>query len=501
MAPMTLAQLSSELKPALGEEDLQTMIAGVEYDSRRIKPGQLFVALAGGYADGHDYAAGAAERGAAALLVERNLPVDLPQVVVPNTRQALAVVAANFYRHPSRELTVIGVTGTDGKTTTSHLIEDIFVAAGAQCGVIGTIGVRIGDRSLDAQTRQTTPESIDVQRHLRAMVESGTDYAVIEATSHGLDLHRLDETHFSTGAVTNITLEHLEHHKTIAAYRRAKGILFERVGEGGGNAVVNADDEGARAMLGYASGARVMTYSTDGDQADLRASEINLGAGGSAFTLTHGESRFRIDLPLVGLFNVANALCAIGVAISHDISPEICRTALATARQVPGRMESIKENQPFSVIVDYAHTPASLEKVLQLLRGLTSGRLLLAMGSAGERDREKRPMQGRVAVDLADYSVFTTEDPRFEDADAIIAEIAAGADAAGAIEGQHYRRIVDRSEAIHHLLSVAEPGDCVLLAGKGHERSIIWGAENRPWDEAAVARDVLSSMGFREERA
>ena len=265
--------------------DQAASISEIEYDSRRIQSGNLFVALVGSYDDGHEFAADAVERGAGALLVERRLPIDIPQIVVPDTRAALATVAAEFYRHPSRELKVIGITGTDGKTTTSYLTEAIFEAAGFKTGMIGTLGVRIADQPLETTSRQTTPESLEIQRHLRTMVDCGVEVAIVEATSHGLDLHRLDETRFVSAAVTNITHEHLEHHGTIAAYRRAKGILFERIAEVGGTAIVNVDDEGSREMVDYSNGAQVVTYSMLDSTADFYATGVQLGISGTFLTL------------------------------------------------------------------------------------------------------------------------------------------------------------------------------------------------------------------------
>lgn len=475
-----------------------TPIHGIEYDSRKIKPGDLFVALTGGYFDGHDFVGQAESRGAVALFAERELQSELPQVIVPDSRAALAQVAATFYKHPSRRLDVVGITGTDGKTTTSLLIESIFDEVGLASGVIGTVGVRMGQVVLDADTRQTTPESLDMQRHLRAMVNLGAEVAIVEATSHGLDLHRLDAIRFATGAVTNITREHLEHHKTIGAYHRAKAILFERVGESSGNSIINLDDEGARSMLEYAGGSRVMTYSMDGQHADLVATEIELRVDGSRFVVAQGDQAgIEFETRLVGEFNVANALCAIGVALQHDISLELCKTALRHTPQIPGRMEPVQAGQPFAVIVDYAHTPESVEKVLRLLRRLTTGRIIIVMGSAGERDRTKRPIQGALAARFADFAVFSTEDPRFEDAETIIREIAVGAADCGSIEGVNFECITDRREAIARALALARPGDTVLLAGKGHERSIIWGHEKRPWNEAGVARALLAELGYR----
>jgi UDP-N-acetylmuramoyl-L-alanyl-D-glutamate--2,6-diaminopimelate ligase len=474
--------------------DPKTRITGLTTNSKSVSRGDLFIALPGGYFDGHDYAASALKAGAAAVIVERPLDLGCPEIVVADARAALAPLAAEFYDHPSRKLTVVGITGTDGKTTTSYLLNAIARDAGMRTGMIGTIAVIIDNQTVADETRQTTPESLDVQRHLAAMVEAGVDVAIIEATSHGLDLHRLDAVRFAIGGVTNITHEHLEHHKTIAAYRRAKAKLFERVGEIGGAAVINLDDEGAAEMIPYAHGASVLTYRLDA-RADLYAEAIDLRVDGSRFDLVVGNERRSVTLPLLGDYNVANALCAAGLALSLGIGLDQIVESLGRAPAIPGRMERIDAGQQFGVIVDYAHTPDSLSKVLTLLRSLNpGGRLIVVTGSAGERDIAKRALQGAVCADLADYSLFTTEDPRCEDPDAIIAEIAAGAASRGSVEGRDFVCITDRMSAIREAIGRAQPGDIVLLAGKGHELSIIWGLEKRPWDEAAAARQALEEL-------
>lgn len=473
-------------------------VGGIEYDSRLIQPGDLFAALRGADLDGHRFVADAVARGAAALLVEELVESNVPQILVRDSRADLAAVAATFFRHPSRELNVVGITGTDGKTTTSYLIDHILRCAGWTTGLVGTVAIRIaGGESLHA-SRQTTPESSDIQHYLREMVDAGTEWGILEATSHGLAMHRLDHVRFCIAAVTNITHEHLDFHGSIEAYRRAKALLVERVGASGGVAVVNADDPGAKSVLPFASGASVLQFSTLGAQADVRATHVETGASGSAFDVEVGDGKpVPVHLPLIGEFNVANALCALTVALAAGIEVERAAEALATAPAVPGRMVTIDEGQPFSVIVDYAHTPDSLSKILQVLRRLHPGRrLLVVFGSAGERDREKRPIQGAVAAELADVVVVTSEDPRGEDAEAIITEIARGAETAGAESGKRLFRHQDRREAIRLALGMARPGDCVLLAGKGHEGSIIWGREKVPWDEAQAARDILNELNY-----
>jgi UDP-N-acetylmuramoyl-L-alanyl-D-glutamate--2,6-diaminopimelate ligase len=475
-----------------------TAVTDVVYDSRQVTPGALFAALRGADLDGHDYLAPAIERGASALLVEQPINADIPQIVAPNSRQALAGVAAAFFRHPSREVGVIGVTGTDGKTTTSFILDHVLRTAGAVTGLVGTVAVRIGDTEDLHAARQTTPESSDVQRYLRQMADADVDWAVVEATSHGLAMFRLDHVEFRAGAVTNITHEHLDFHGTVENYRRAKAILLERVAARGGLVVTNADDPGARAVEGYAGGATLLRFSLRDTTADVRADNLVLAGNGSHFTLAtlefgHADVRF----PLIGEFNVANALCAAATALGLGIPLSTVVQGLESAPAVPGRMARVDEGQPFSVVVDYAHTPDSLEKILRLLRSLhPGGRLIVVFGSAGERDREKRPIQGAVAAELADVVIVTTEDPRFEDADAIIAEIVAGARNSGQIDDAHLHTRTERQDAVDLAISLAEPGDCVLLAGKGHEGSIIWGREKRPWNEAEAARRVLRQRGF-----
>ncbi|MEA2597968.1 MAG: UDP-N-acetylmuramoyl-L-alanyl-D-glutamate--2,6-diaminopimelate ligase [Thermomicrobiales bacterium] len=497
MPSATLTELVSNHPELRLSGDLTTRVTGMQYDSRLIAPGDLFVAIPGGHFDGHAFISDAVARGAVAVMAERDAPEGLPAILAADTRQTLPPVAATFFGRPSLELGVIGITGTDGKTTTSYLVDAILRDGELETGMVGTVSVRIAGSIVDHETRQTTPESLDVQRYLRQMVDADVQWAILEATSHGLDLHRLDEVRFAIGAVTNVTHEHLEHHKTIESYRRAKGILFERLSASGGTAVVNLDDEGAREMLKYACGSNVLTYSVLDPVADIRAADIVLGVSGSRFELVTPQGSAWIDLPLVGGFNVANALCAAGVAIAAAVPLQTIADSLACASPVPGRMARIDLGQPFTVIVDYAHTPESLTKVLQLLRSLNpDGRLLAVSGSAGDRDTTKRPLQGEVSAKLADVSVFTTEDPRFEDPDIIIDEIAAGAARVGARRGYEYHCVTDRREAIRLALSLARPGDCILLAGKGHERSIIWGHEKRPWDEAGVARELLTELGF-----
>jgi UDP-N-acetylmuramoyl-L-alanyl-D-glutamate--2,6-diaminopimelate ligase len=499
---VTAGALATAAQATLVGDD-SAPVTDVVYDSRQVTPGALFAALRGAELDGHDYLDTAIERGAGALLVEQPITARIPQIVASNSRQALAGVAAAFFGHPSREVGVVGITGTDGKTTTSFILDHLLRTAGATTGMIGTVAIRIGDREDLHAARQTTPESSDVQRYLRQMADAGVDWAVVEATSHGLAMFRLDHVEFRAGAVTNITHEHLDFHGTVENYRRAKAILLERVAARGGLVVSNADDAGARAVEGYAGGATLLRYSLQDPLAEIRAEHLDLGEAGSRFTLTtQAFGQAEVDFPLIGEFNVANALCAAALALGLGIPLSTVVQGLESAPGVPGRMARVNEGQPFSVVVDYAHTPDSLEKILRLLRSLhPDGRLIAVFGSAGERDREKRPRQGAVAAEFADIVIVTTEDPRFEDADAIIAEIVAGARESGQIDDARLHARTERQDAVDLAISLAEPGDCVLLAGKGHEGSIIWGREKRPWNEAEAARRALRQRGFGMNQA
>ncbi len=472
--------------------DGSVIVTGLTYDSRDVEQGDLFVCLPGGYADGHDYAARAVDRGAAALMVERLLPLPVPQLWVPDTRKGLPTVAESFYGRPGDELVVIGITGTDGKTTTTYILDHILRSAGLSTGVIGTVSVRIADEVVDHESRQTTPESADIQRLLRRMVDAGVTHAILEATSHGLDLHRLDHVPFDIAAVTNITTEHLEHHGTVEAYRAAKGSLFRRVTCAGGTSIVNLDDDGARSVLPISSSGRIASYSTTDVDADLLATNIEVRTTSTAFTLRAGNVERRVTTPLTGGFNVANCLCAVGIALACGVTFEATTAALSDTPQIPGRVQIVDSWRPVRTVVDYAHTPASLEVMLRMLRTSNpDGRLITVFGSAGERDIPKRALQGAIAARLADMAVFTNEDPRGEDENTILQDIADGARAEGWVEGKQFTVIPERRLAIRHAVSMAEPGDVLLLAGKGHERSIIVGQRKEAWDEAAVATEEL----------
>ncbi len=470
---------ATEWPPSI--EDIE--ISGIAYDSREVGPGGLFVAVPGFHTDGRKFLAEAVQRGAVVAIGEplqqealSSLP---PYIEVNDIRIALANLACAYYGYPAQQLCTIGVTGTDGKTTTCNLISAIFEAAGLQTGLMTTANFRISGQEWENATRQSTLEALEVQQYLRRMLDADVTHAVIEATSHGLELQRVRGCNFDVGVVTNITHEHLDFHKTLDNYRRAKARLFEMLEPGRDKglgiqpaAILNRDDVSYDILKPYC---RVPILST-------------------RFHVLLPDSELMIETQLVGRFNVSNCLAAITTAYSQGIRPAAIAEGLAHVKGISGRMESINEGQPYSVIVDYAHTPDSLEKVLATLRPLTAGRLMVVFGSAGERDIQKRPIMGRIAAQMADFFVITDEDPREEDRTRILQEIAHGAEVVGKRQGRDFLCIADRTQAIAAAFAQARAGDTILLAGKGHEQSIIVGRQKVSWDDRRVAREELRRL-------
>ena len=484
-----------ELADLIGPERVVGLPVGevtaLTYDSRRMTPASLFFAVPGVHVDGHEFVAEAVERGAIGVVTERELPgVAVPQLVVDRTRRAMADAADAWFGRPSQNLEVIGVTGTDGKTTTGFLGMQVLSAGGGRPGLIGTVAQRIGDRLIRNEGRNTTPESLELQEALARMVTAGNDSVVMEATSHGLALERTRNCRFKVGIVTTVTSEHLEFHGTLEAYRAAKALLVEEAP----TAILNADDE-SFAFFRDRSVGRVVTYAIEAD-ADVRARDVVVEATGSRFEVTARSWRGTVSLPMPGRFNVYNALAALALAEVEGVDLAVAADALADDAGVPGRMQRVDVGQPFALVVDYAHTADSLGKVLSALRPLTRGRLIAVFGSAGERDRTKRAEMGRVGAELADAVVVTDEDPRLEDSRVINEQIAEGARAAGARDGENLLVIDDRRAAIARAVMLAGEGDVILLAGKGHEHSIIYGTEHRWWDEAEVPRAALRAAGW-----
>jgi UDP-N-acetylmuramoyl-L-alanyl-D-glutamate--2,6-diaminopimelate ligase len=497
---------------AVAPADLASVeVTGVTHDSRVVGPGMLFAAVPGQHVDGHDFVPAALEAGAAAVIVERPLPgVAAAQVVVDAARPALASAAAWWYGDPSHALTVVGVTGTDGKTTTAYLAVAALEGAGVRTGMVGTIATRVGGATDAHEVHATTPEAPELQAALRAMVDAGDQVAIIETTSHGLALDRVASVAYDVAILTNLTHEHLELHGTWEAYRDAKLSLFDRLrgerpatkpGGVGPTAIVNLDDPSAGVFIGTArdAGARVITYGTE-PAADVRATQVIEDAHGLHAEIETPAGAGYLDLRVAGRFNVHNALAVVALGEALGLDGDRVRTGLSGLEVVPGRMERIDAGQPFTVVVDFAHSPASLRTVLDLLAPAAAARgggVIAVFGSAGERDTAKRPQMGRIAGERARLVVVTDEDPRGEDREAILDEIARGAEAAGRRRGQDLQLIADRRAAIAAAFDAARPGDVVLLAGKGHERSIIGPAGATPWDERAVALELLEELGFR----
>jgi UDP-N-acetylmuramoyl-L-alanyl-D-glutamate--2,6-diaminopimelate ligase len=471
-------------------------IAAVAYDSRDVTPGAVFVAVSGRHQDGHAHAAAAVAAGAVAVVAEHQpeppLPGEVPLVVVEDSRIALSALAAAIRGHPSRSMTVAGVTGTDGKTTTATMLWAAWRAAGRHAGLVSTVDFRDGDTVIANTTRLTTMEAVDTQRRLEDLRRSRCTHVVLETSSHALEMHRVDHVAYRLAVYTRITSEHLDVHGNREGYFAAKARLLALVGErADGIAVLDRDDEFAYARLAAMPVATRLTYSAGAAPADLVAEDVVAGPEGVRLHARTPWGEADLQLRLAGRFNAANALAALAAACSTGSSLPDAVAGITGLDRVHGRMERVDAGQPFSVVVDYAHTAEALETVLGELRVMTAGRLWVVFGSAGERDVEKRPAMGEVAGRLADVVVVTDEDPRGEDRVAICEQIAAGAERAGARRGATLHIVPDRAEAIAFAIAGAAPGDTVLFAGKGHESSIVSAGVSTPWDERAAVEEAL----------
>ena len=484
---------------AAGDAGLGTAveITGLAYDSRDVRPGTLFFCVRGYQRDGHDFAAQAVARGAAALVVERPLGLGVPEVLVASTRAAMGPAAAHFYGDPSAELCVVGVTGTNGKTTTAFLLRTLLEASGrdsvgGSCGLLGTVKSVIG--GVERPVTRTTSEAIDLQSDFRAMLDGGDRACAMEVSSHALQLGRVDGVHFAAAIFTNLTQDHLDFHETMEDYFQAKRRLFTPAP---GVNVVNVGDPYGRRLAEEIDG--VCTFAMGEEQADYRATDLRCDFGGCSFTLHTPAGMREVALGLAGRFNVANALGALAATHVLGGDLDVLVTALERGVRVPGRMEAVDEGQNFAVLVDYAHTPDSLENVLGAARELTGtgeqeeGRVMCVFGAGGDRDRGKRPLMGEIAARAADVVVVTSDNPRSEDPEAIISEILAGtARAAQLGRARPIESIVDRREAISRAIADARTGDVVVIAGKGHEQGQELGDGRKlPFDDVSVARDVL----------
>ncbi|MGA8745558.1 MAG: UDP-N-acetylmuramoyl-L-alanyl-D-glutamate--2,6-diaminopimelate ligase [Solirubrobacterales bacterium] len=458
--------------------DARREVAGLAYDSREVVAGTLFFCVPGTRVDGHEFAQGAVEAGAVGLVVERELELAVTQVVVNDARAAMAPIAARFWGDPTAELRVAGITGTNGKTTTAFMVREILEAAGIACGLLGTVKQVVG--GVEEGVERTTPEAIDLQASFRRML-AGADLAcAMEVSSHALALHRCDSIRFEVALFTNLTRDHLDFHGSMEDYFRSKRKLFEM---GPRVAIVNIDDPFGRRL---AAEFDCLTLSGGGAEADYVAEDVSLDAGGASFSV--GGEELRTRLP--GDFNVANALGAFAVATVLGVDPRTAAAGLQGAAPVPGRFEPVEEGQEFAVLIDYAHTPDSLENALRAARRLTEGRLICVFGAGGDRDRGKRPQMGRAGAGLSDLAIVTSDNPRSEDPAAIVAEVLSGIEGGAGVEVE-----VDRRAAIARALSCARPGDTVVIAGKGHEQGQeLEGGRKVAFDDRLVAAAELRKL-------
>jgi len=490
---MRLEELSRLLVGARVNGDPAAEVKGVAVDSRSVRPGDLFICIPGVRQDGHDYADHAKRQGAAALVVERPLDTGLPEIVVKDARHAMAAIACHVYGYPSHEMKVIGVTGTNGKSTVTHLLDHIFAEQGAVTGLMGTLGIKFGGRQYP--TLNTTVDALEMQRWLRLMRDAGTEYCFMEVSSHALAMGRVKGVNFRTAVFTNLTQDHLDFHGTMEAYKAAKGLLFSRLGntfsatpDGRKYAVLNADDEVSREFANCTA-AHTVTYGFS-READVRADRIRYSPQGTRFRIESfaGEAEFHI--PLVGKFNVYNALAATAAALCEGLALSDIAGRLATAKGAEGRFQTVSAGQPFLVIVDYAHTPDSLENVLSTISEFAEGRIYCVFGCGGDRDRTKRPVMGRIAARYSDCVILTSDNPRTEDPRAILEEVERGIREEGMPSSDYYI-IEDRGLAIEKAVDLASPGDVVLIAGKGHETYQEINGVRIPFDDRVVAEQAI----------
>ena len=459
-------------------------ITGITNDSRKVRPGYLYVAIKGYKADGHNFIKKSLECGAQAIVSEEKLSLDtsIPQIVVRNTRKALSSLSCCFYNNPSQKINVVGVTGTNGKTTTTFLTKSIIEKAGYEAGLIGTINYQIGEKMITAQ--ETTPESVELQRLIAEMVEAKIKFAVMEVSSHSAIQHRIENIDFKTAVFTNITAEHLDYHKTISNYMNAKVELFKNLRKDS-FAVLNADDEFSE-YFADRTNAKILWYGIKND-ADIKAEICRESTSDIMIKLKYSRKEIDMKIPFVGVHNVYNVLAAVASAISLGFELDVIKSGIETAPTVPGRLESVPCNRGFEVVVDYAHTPHALETVLQALRNLVKGRILLVFGCGGDRDKEKRPLMGRIADEKSDIFWLTNDNPRSEDPLNIIDGIKAGIK-----PGRSFHTQINRHKAIADALSEATDGDLVLVAGKGHEKYQIIKDTITPFDDREVIKAILS---------
>jgi len=467
------------LRELMGNGAPEVEISGLAYSSASVSEGALFFCVPGFTADGHDFAPDAVQRGAAALVCERPLELGVPEIQVDSVRAAMGPAASRFYADPSHELGVVGITGTNGKTTTAFLVREVLEAAGIQTGLLGTVKRVVG--GVEEPVERTTPEAIDLQADFARMLAAGDRACAMEVSSHALELGRAAGIRFGCKVFTNLTQDHLDFHADMEGYYLAKRRLFDEPG----SSVVNLDDTYGRRLAGELGDA--ITYAVEDSEADYRARDVSFDVAGATFAVDTPDGTLDVATRLPGLFNVQNALAALAAARALGVEPEIAVRGLAGAARVPGRFEPVEEGQEFGLLVDYAHTPDSLENVLRAARGITPGRLHVVFGAGGDRDRGKRPLMGEVAARLADRVIVTSDNPRSEDPESIVDQVLEGTGAGADVE-----REPDRRRAIARAVDTAEDDDVVVLAGKGHEQGQEFeGGRKEPFDDITVAREAL----------
>ncbi|WP_059170050.1 UDP-N-acetylmuramoyl-L-alanyl-D-glutamate--2,6-diaminopimelate ligase [Bacillus sp. FJAT-27445] len=486
---MKLHDLLKHLHQPGALPDENPEIVSVEDSDSKVIDGSLFICIKGYSVDGHDFAETAVKKGAAAIVAQRPLDCSVPVFIVRDTTRAKAVIADAFYGHPSHGIHLTGITGTNGKTTTSHLIEQIFADAGNKTGLIGTMYTKIGDKKYDV--KNTTPESLTLQKTFRMMADEGVTHAVMEVSSHALDYGRVHGTDFNVAVFTNLTQDHLDYHKTMEKYRQAKSLLFSQLGNTYSEnspkfAVLNSDDPASGEFI-KATAAHVLTYGID-QKADIQAGDIKLSPQGTSFILQVAGESYPVTMKQVGKFNVYNALAAIGAAIAAGLNPRDALATLEKIEGVAGRFETVDAGQDFTVIVDYAHTPDSLENVLKTVSEFAKRNVYVIVGCGGDRDKAKRPLMAKIACDYGTHPVLTSDNPRSEDPLAILGDMEEG------VKGRDYKVIPDRREAINFAVRSAESGDIILIAGKGHETYQEINGVKHDFDDRVAAREAVLRM-------
>ncbi|KOP82041.1 UDP-N-acetylmuramoyl-L-alanyl-D-glutamate--2,6-diaminopimelate ligase [Cytobacillus solani] len=483
---MKLHTLISYLQPYKTYSGDNPDISSIENDSRNIQKGSLFICIKGYNVDGHDYAGLAVQNGAAAIIAEKDMNLTVPVIVVPDSKRAMAVLADAFLGQPSRELHLIGITGTNGKTTISHLIEKIISDSGKKTGLIGTMYTKIDGK--EYEVKNTTPDSLTLQKIFKQMVDEGVSSTVMEVSSHALDEGRIHGCDFNIAVFSNLTQDHLDYHKTMEAYKNAKGLLFSQLGSCFSHnppkfAVLNNDDEATKSYI-RATAAHILTYGID-HKADLQAKNIQMTSTGTTFELISPFGVHTVSMQLIGKFSVYNVLASIGAGIATGISIEEIIHSIKEVQGVSGRFETVDAGQDFSVIVDYSHTPDSLKNALSTVKQFAKKRVFVIVGCGGDRDRSKRPLMAEIACRFSSDPIFTSDNPRSEDPNQILKDMEEG------VQGHPYKLIADRKEAIYYAVKAANEGDVILIAGKGHETYQLIGNQIIHFDDREVAKEAI----------